>query len=75
MIIVDVDEAQANLSKLIDRATAGEEVVVADGARRVARIIAYEAREPRTPGLLAGQIEIAPDFEEPPAGFTEAFGG
>jgi len=27
--------------------------------------------EPRVPGLLVGQIEIAPDFDEPPPGFTE----
>lgn len=75
MIFVDVDETQTNLSKLIDRVTAGEEVIVVDGGRRVARIIAYEAREPRKPGLLAGQIEIAPDFEKLPTGFPEAFGG
>jgi len=58
MIFADVDEAQTYRSKLIKRAKAGEEVVVA--------IVAYEASsELRTPGLLAGQIEIAPGFDEP----------
>jgi hypothetical protein len=28
----------------------------------------------RTPGLLAGKIEIAPDFDEPAPGFTETLG-
>jgi prevent-host-death family protein len=75
MIFVDVDEAQTNLSKLIERAATGEVVVVASAGRPVAKIVAYEASsEPRTPGLLAGQIEIAPDFDEPPLSFTETFG-
>jgi len=30
--------------------------------------------EPRTPGLLAGQIKIAPGFGEPLPGFTETLG-
>jgi hypothetical protein len=30
--------------------------------------------EPRTPGLLAGRIEIAPDFDEPAPGFAETLG-
>ena len=75
MIFVDVCEAQNRLSELIKQAAAGEEVVVATAGRPVAKIVAYEASsEPRTPGLLAGKIEIAPDFDEPPPGFTETFG-
>jgi prevent-host-death family protein len=75
MIFVNVHEAKTHLSKLIKRAAAGEEVVVARAGRPVARIVAYDAStEPRAPGLLAGQIEIGPDFEELPPGFAEAFG-
>jgi prevent-host-death family protein len=75
MIFVNVHEAKTHLSKLIKRAAAGEEVVVARAGRPVARIVAYEAStEPRAPGLLADQIEIRPDFDELPPGFAEAFG-
>ena len=75
MIFVNVHEAKTHLSKLIKRAAAGEEVVVASAGRPVAKIVAYEASsEPRTPGLLAGQIEIAPDFDELPADLADAFG-
>jgi prevent-host-death family protein len=75
MIFVNVHEAKTHLSKLIKRAAAGEDVVVARAGRPVARIVAYETSpEPRTPGLLAGQIEIGADFDEPLPGFADAFG-
>jgi hypothetical protein len=36
--------------------------------------VPYEAlSEPRTPGLLAGRIEIRSDFDELPSGFSDAF--
>ena len=75
MIVVNVHEAKTHLSRLIKRALAGEEVVVATAGRPVVKIVAYEpSPKQRAPGLLAGQIEIAPDFDELPPGFGEAFG-
>jgi prevent-host-death family protein len=75
MIFVNVHEAKTHLSKLIKQAAAGEEIVVASAGRPVAKIVAYEASsEPRTPGLLAGRIEIAPDFDELPPELADAFG-
>jgi prevent-host-death family protein len=75
MIFVNMHEAKTHLSKLIKQAAAGEEVVVASAGRPVAKIVAYEASsEPRKPGLLAGQVEIAPDFDALPPGFADAFG-
>ena len=75
MIVVNVHEAKTHLSKLLKQAAAGEEVVVASAGRPVAKIVAYdEPLEPRKPGMLAGQIEIADDFDELPPEFREAFG-
>ena len=75
MIFVNVHEAKTHLSKLIKRAAAGEEVIVATAGQPVAKIVAYEApSQPRTPGFLAGQVEIRPDFDELPPEFVEAFG-
>jgi prevent-host-death family protein len=75
MIVVNVHEAKTHLSKLLKQAAAGEEVVVAAAGRPVAKIVAYdEPLQPRTPGMLAGQIEIADDFDELPPEFAEAFG-
>lgn len=67
-------EAKTNFSKLVKKAAAGEEIVVANAGVPVAKIVAYSAPPvPRVPGLLAGQIEIGSTFDELPPGFPEAF--
>jgi prevent-host-death family protein len=74
--IVGMYEAKTHFSKLVRRAAAGEEVVISSAGTPVAKLVGYTPADgPRTPGLLAGQIEIAPDFDELPPGFDEAFGG
>ena len=52
------------------------DVVVASGGTPVARIVPYlEHREPRRPGLLAGRILIADDFDAPLPEFEDDFYG
>lgn len=64
-----------HLSRLLDRALAGEEVVVTRSGRPVAKLIPLP-REPRRPGRLAGKLTIAPDFDAPlPEGLAAAFRG
>ena len=76
MIVVGMHEAKSQLSKLVKRAAAGEEIVVANAGKPVARIVAYTPpKTARKPGMLAGQIEIKPGFDELPPGFREAFSG
>jgi antitoxin MazE len=53
-----------HLSRLLDRALAGEEVVVTRSGRAVAKLVPLP-REPRRPGSLAGRLSIAPDFDAP----------
>jgi prevent-host-death family protein len=73
--IVGMHEAKTHFSKLVRRAVAGEEVIVARAGHPVAKIVGYlPPSTPRTPGLLAGQIVIKPGFDELPPGFDEAFG-
>ena len=50
--MVNIAEAKAKLSALVDEAMAGEEVVLARAGKPVARIVALPQREPRRPGLL-----------------------
>ncbi|MGZ8783719.1 MAG: type II toxin-antitoxin system Phd/YefM family antitoxin [Gaiellaceae bacterium] len=73
MAVVNMHEAKTNLSKLVKRAAAGEEIIVANAGEPVARIVAYEApgRKPRVPGALKGQIKILPGFDEIPEEFEE----
>jgi prevent-host-death family protein len=75
-IIVGMHEAKTHFSKLVRRAADGQEVIVANAGRPVARIVAYEpVAATRAPGLLAGRIVIKPGFDELPPGFEQAFGG
>ncbi len=48
--VVNVAAAKAHLSELLDRAAAGEEIVIARAGRPVARLAPLREREPRRPG-------------------------
>jgi antitoxin (DNA-binding transcriptional repressor) of toxin-antitoxin stability system/antitoxin component of MazEF toxin-antitoxin module len=64
-----------HLSRLLDRALSGEEVLVTRGGKPVAKLVPLP-REPRRPGSLAGRLTIATDFDAPlPAGLAAAFKG
>lgn len=72
---VTVTEAKTQLSRLIERAQAGEEIVIRRGRRPVAKLIRYDAAPtPRRLGALSGQIWIAEDFDEPDEEIERLFG-
>ena len=53
---VNLYEAKTHLSSLVDRAAAGEEVVIAKAGKPLARLVAVEQRrQPRTYGLMRGE--------------------
>ncbi len=60
-------EAKTHLSRLVERAAAGEEVVIAKAGRPVARLVALEERSQRTPGFWKGRISVAEDWDSPEA--------
>jgi prevent-host-death family protein len=65
-IQVNVLEAKTQLSRLLDRAAAGEEVVIARAGRPVARLVAVSPDAPARPlGMLRGRGWIAEDFDAP----------
>ena len=58
--------AKTNLSDLVARAEAGEEVVLARGKEPAVRLVPVPPPRPeRQPGRLAGRITIGPEFFEP----------
>jgi prevent-host-death family protein len=62
---VNVHTAKTTLSKLIERAHAGEEVVIARGGVPVARLVPIVGQAPeRTPGTLRGVVKIPKSFFE-----------
>ncbi len=67
MPVYTVHEAETQLSKLMERAERGEEVIVARGDKPPMRIapVAAENKPKREPGGFEGQIIIHDSFFEP----------
>ena len=64
VVVRNISQAKAELSTLIEMVQEGHEVILAKAGKPVARLVAYRAPVgPRTPGSMAGQIWIAPDFD------------
>jgi prevent-host-death family protein len=64
--IINLYEAKTHLSDLVERAAAGEEIVIAKAGRPKARLVPLQkAQRPRKPGLWKGAVWIADDFDAP----------
>lgn len=57
-------EAKTQLSRLVERAAAGEEVVIAKAGKPVARLVPV-TKPRREGGFLKGKIWFAPDWDSP----------
>lgn len=70
-------DAKANLSRLVERAAAGEEIVIAKAGRPLARLVPLaRPTGPRPLGLLAGKVRVSDDFDDPlPDDIARAFAG
>jgi prevent-host-death family protein len=72
--VVGIHEAKTTFSKLVRAVESGDEIVVENHGKPVAKLVAYRpAPASRVPGMFKGQIVIKPGFDEIPEGFTEAF--
>lgn len=60
---VNVHKAKTDLSRLIARALAGEEVIVCRAGTPVVRLAPI--RQERVPGSARGKVRILPDFDAP----------
>jgi prevent-host-death family protein len=65
MTSVNMHEAKTNLSRLVDEAVAGEEVIIAKAGKPAVRLVPVEPMPARQFGLLKGQIQIGDDFDAP----------
>jgi prevent-host-death family protein len=66
MATITIHKAKTNLSRLIEQACRGEEVVIARGAHPVVRLVPIaDPRGNRKPGELRGKLEVGPEFFEP----------
>lgn len=62
MASATIHQAKTNLSKLVARAEAGEEIVIMRGKQPVARLTSFETKKlKRCFGMLKGKIPNLPD--------------
>lgn len=60
---INVYAAKTQLSRLLERVEAGEEIVIARAGTPVARLVPLEKRPRRVPGFWEGRIHLAPDWD------------
>ena len=78
MVITNISDAKASLSKLIELVIQGQEVIIGKAGRPVAKLVPYdENTSPRQLGAGAwkGKIWTADDFDELPAETFALFTG
>ena len=79
MQIVNIHAAKTHLSRLVDAAAGGQEIVIARAGRPVAKLVPLAgamARPRRVLGGLAGHLHIPSDFDAPlPDAVLDGFEG
>ena len=68
MPLINIHAAKTQLSRLVDAAAAGEEIVIARAGKPVARLVPFTAppgSERRRLGVLGGQLRVPADFDAP----------
>ncbi|HPO16007.1 MAG TPA: type II toxin-antitoxin system prevent-host-death family antitoxin [Candidatus Hydrogenedentes bacterium] len=76
MRTVNIHEAKTHLSRLLQRAAAGEEIIIAKAGAPLAKLgPCHGTSEPRRPGLWRGKVRIADDFDVLPEDLAAAFRG
>lgn len=65
--VISMHEAKSTLSKLVQRAAAGEPIYIGAYGRAVVKLVALDAADkpPRIFGFLKGQITLPADLEDP----------
>jgi prevent-host-death family protein len=77
MRTVNIHAAKTRLSRLVDDAAKGEEIVIAKAGKPLARLVPLaDAWPKRRLGRLAGKVQIPEDFDAPlPDDILDAFEG
>jgi len=67
MTMFNIHDAKTHFSKLLERVSKGEDIVIAKAGKPVARILPFVAEDisQRVPGIDKGKVILMPDFDEP----------
>lgn len=64
-----VHEAKTHLSKLLDRALAGEEIIITRSGEPLVKLVPAQRKKKPNFGFAKGTIQMADDFDEIPEEF------
>ena len=71
---VNLHEAKAKLSSLVERAIKGEEIIVAKAGKPLAKLIPFSQPSEKRPfGLLAGKISMSESFNDEDSELNDSF--
>ena len=75
MTVTNIHEAKTHFSKLVERAEAGEEIIIGRAGKPVAKLVPIrQTREPLpTPGSMRGKIHFRPGFDEADSAIESLF--
>jgi antitoxin (DNA-binding transcriptional repressor) of toxin-antitoxin stability system len=62
--LVNIYQAKTQLSRLVDRALGGEEILIGRAGKPLVRLVRIEDLGPRTPGLLPG-VKVPDEVFDP----------
>jgi prevent-host-death family protein len=66
MSTVNIYDAKTRLSKLVEQAAAGEDVIIARSGKPIARLTQLETTQPKIRfGVLKGRVKVSKDFDAP----------
>ena len=74
-MIVNISEAKAQLSKLVNMVYQGEEVIIAKNNLPLVELVIHKPKGKRKLGLLSGKIDIPNDIMEEDPALNELFYG
>jgi prevent-host-death family protein len=74
---VNIHQAKTHLSRLVDLAASGEEIIIAKAGKPLARLVPYSPKGiVRRPGTMRGKIRIKKNFDAPlPKELLDSFEG
>ena len=74
MKTVNIQEAKTHLSRLVEEAVAGEEIIIAKAGRPYVKLVpCLPERAPRELGGWEGKVWVADDFDEPSEEIEQLF--
>ena len=67
MTTVNIHTAKTHLSRLVEQAASGDEIVIAKAGKPIAKLgpLSAARRNKRRLGLLAGRLNVPDDFDAP----------